>query len=94
MAAFVSGTGGLGLLVFGPLFLSSAGAGALVGGLVGAMTTRGIESELADYYDQAVVKGKILVAAEAHGHDAQARLGRADQVLLQAGAEPVALRQG
>jgi hypothetical protein len=94
VAALVTGTGGLGLLVFGPLFLSSAGAGALVGGLVGAMTTRGLESELADFYDQAVVQGKILVAAEAHGDGAPARLGRADQVLKQAGAEPVALGQG
>lgn len=67
VAAFVTGTGGLGLFVVGPLFLSSAGAGALVGGLVGAMTTRGLEKDLADFYDQAVVQGKILVAAEAHG---------------------------
>ena len=64
MAALASSTGGLGLLVFGPMFLSSACAGALVGGLVGAMTTRGIEKEIANYYDQAVVQGKILVAAE------------------------------
>jgi hypothetical protein len=94
MAAFVTGTGGLGLAVVGPLFLGSAGAGALAGGLIGAMTTRGLESELADFYDQAVVQGKILVAAEAHGDGAPARLARADEILAQAGAEPMALRQG
>src|SRR5438552_2115528 len=32
--------------------------GGIVGGLVGAMMTRGIEKELANYYDQAVVEGK------------------------------------
>ncbi len=94
MAAFVTSTGGLGLFVVGPLFLGSAGAGALVGGLVGAMTTRGLEEELANYYDQAVVEGKILVAAEAHGDGAQARLAQAEQVLRAAGAEPVALERG
>ncbi len=94
MAAFVTGTGGLGLFVFGPLFLSSAGAGALVGGLVGAMTTRGLEQEIANFYDQAVVQGKVLVAAEAHGDNAAARLARAEQILHQAGAAPVALDQG
>src|ERR1700736_526297 len=60
MAAVVS-TGGLGLLVAGPLFVSTAGTGAIVGGIVGAMTTRGLENELANYYNQAVIKGKILV---------------------------------
>ncbi len=94
MAAFVTSTGGLGIFVVGPLFVGSAGAGAFVGGLMGAMTTRGLEEELANYYDQAVVQGKILVAAEAHGHDAEARLAKADAVLRAAGAEPVALEQG
>jgi Zn-dependent protease len=94
MAAVATSTGGLGLLVFGPLFVSTAGAGAIVGGLVGAMTTRGLEDELANYYDQAVVQGKILVAVEAHGAGAPERLARAQQVLRQAGAEPVALAKG
>jgi hypothetical protein len=94
MAALASSTGGLGLLVFGPLFLSTAGTGAVVGGLVGAMTTRGVERELANYYDQAVVEGKILVAAEAHGAQAPVRLAEARRILEQAGAEPVALAEG
>ena len=54
-------TGGIGLLAAGG---ASAWAGGIVGGLIGAMMTRGVEKELADYYDQAVVRGKILVAAE------------------------------
>ena len=58
------------------------------------MTTRGLEEELANYYDQAVVDGKILVAAEAHGDGAEARLTQAEQVLRAAGAEPVALARG
>lgn len=84
-------TGGAGLLVFGSL---AAWAGGVVGGLAGAMMTRGMEKELANYYDQAVQAGKILVAAEAQGHDDVAALARASEILADAGAEPVPLREG
>jgi len=88
--ATIAATGGLGIIIAGPLF---AGTGAIVGGLVGAMTTRGVERELADYYDQAVTKGKILVAAEDHTENHARNLGRAEQILAEAGAEPIALRE-
>ncbi len=94
VAALTTGTGGLGLFVFGPLFLGSAGAGALVGGLVGAMTTRGLEKEIANYYDQAVVEGKILVAAEAHGQNSPSRLARAEQNLETSGGRTPGLARG
>jgi hypothetical protein len=94
MATVAATSGGLGLLVFGPLFIGTAGAGALVGGLVGAMTTRGMEDELANFYDQAVVSGKTLVAAEAHGANAAARLSEAETILKRAGSEPVSLSRG
>jgi hypothetical protein len=83
-------TGGLGLLAAGGV---SAWAGGIVGGLIGAMTTRGVEHELADYYDQAVVRGKILVAAEDRNPAGLARLQQAARVLEEAGAEPLALRE-
>ena len=89
-AATATATGGIGIVVSGPLL----GAGAIVGGLIGAMTTRGVENELANYYDQAVTKGKILVAAEAHGKDAARTLAGAERILKEAGAEPLPLAEG
>jgi hypothetical protein len=91
-AATVVATGGLSLLVVGPI----VGTGAVFGTFVGAMTSRGVENELADYYDQAVRRGKLLVAAEpdASRDDHAARLATAERVLEAAGAEPVALPEG
>ena len=57
------------------------------------MMTRGVEKELADYYDQAVVRGKILVAAEDRNPAGRARLAEAARVLEEAGAEPLPLRE-
>ena len=69
-------------------------AGGVVGGLAGAMMTRGVEKELANYYDQAVQDGKMLVAAEAKDREDTAGLAKASQILADAGAEPVPLREG
>ncbi|HQU44246.1 MAG TPA: hypothetical protein PK867_15605 [Pirellulales bacterium] len=84
-------TAGLGLLAAGGL---AAWAGGVVGGLVGAMMTRGVERELADYYDQAVSAGKILVAAEDHSEAQRQTLARAEQILSECGAEPISLPEG
>jgi hypothetical protein len=84
-------TGGLSLLAAGGL---AAWTGGVVGGLVGAMMTRGVERELANYYDQAVTAGKILVAAEDHSEAQRQNLARAEQILAECGAEPVALPEG
>lgn len=89
--AGVVATGGAALLAAGGL---AAWGGGIVGGLIGAMTTRGIEKELADYYDQAVVRGKILVAAEITPEHPGPPLAQAERALAAAGAEPVALREG
>ncbi len=90
-ATIVVATGGLSLVVLGPLF---AGSGAVIGTFVGAMMSRGVEHEVADYYDQALAGGEILVAAEIeHGED-PAKLDRASAALAEAGARPVALPQG
>jgi hypothetical protein len=83
-------TGGGALIFTGPL---AAWAGGVVGGLVGAMMTRGVERELADYYDQAVSEGTILVAVDEHGPAAEGHLSRAEQILADAGALPLALRE-
>lgn len=84
-------TGGIGLLAAGAI---GAWAGGAFGGLVGAMITRGFEKETADFYDQAVCCGKILVAVEDHGTDHQERLARASRILSEAGAEPLPLKEG
>jgi hypothetical protein len=62
--------------------------------LVGAMMTRGVERELADYYQQAVLDGRILVAAEHSGPHHARRLAEAALVLAEAGAQPLPLREG
>ena len=84
-------TGSLALWAAGPI---SAWAGGVAGGLVGAMMTRGVEKELANYYQQAVVQGQILVAAEDHTPNRPARLARAAEVLAESGAKPLQLPEG
>jgi hypothetical protein len=86
----VAATGGMGLLAAGPL-LGATATGGVAGAFVGAMLTRGFEPEIADFYDQALSKGQILVAVDT-------RLGpgrpAAEQALVRAGAMPFALREG
>jgi hypothetical protein len=84
-------TSGVPLIVIGGWALATGG---ILGGFVGAMLTRGIEKEAADFYDQAVVKGDILVAVEHHGPQHAARMVQAEHILAQAGSEPVALQEG
>lgn len=90
VAGFVA-TGGIGLLVGGAVF---AWSGAIAGGLMGAMMTRGVERELANYYDQEVTRGKILVAADRTGPQAGPMLTKAEEIFARAGAEPVSLPEG
>lgn len=85
-------TGSLALWAAGPIF---AWTGGVAGGLVGAMMTRGVEKELANFYQQAVIAGQILVAVEDHQTDVhKARLDLAAQILADAGALPLPLRAG
>ncbi|MBX3413952.1 MAG: hypothetical protein KF708_14775 [Pirellulales bacterium] len=80
------------------LVLASSGlatwTGGILGGLVGAMMTRGIEKELANYYSQAVQEGKIIVAAEDMSEHPEAHLRQAEEILAAAGSEPIALPEG
>jgi len=90
-AAIGVATGGIGLLATAGIGL---GAGGAAGSFVGAMMTRGVEKELANFYDQAVVDGQILVAAEADGSNVPASLNKAERILADAGATPVPLPEG
>jgi hypothetical protein len=83
-------TGSLALWAAGPI---TAWAGGVAGGLVGAMMTRGVEKELANFYQQAVLEGQILVAAET-GDTRSPSLGEAARILAEAGAKPLTLPEG
>lgn len=96
LAAVAGGlaTGGIGLLATAGI---AAWAGGVAGGLVGAMMSRGVEKELADYYQQAVIDGDILVAVEVDEDSSSTPrrdLARASQILADAGAKPLKLREG
>lgn len=85
----VLASGGLGLAAAGGL--ASAG---IAGSFVGLMASRGVEKELANFYDQEIIRGKILVAAEAHGVESQNLLALASKVFENAGAESASLPEG
>jgi hypothetical protein len=84
-------TGSVALWAAGPI---TAWFGGVGGGLVGAMMTRGVEKELANFYQQAVVQGQILVAAEDHGPNHVERLAEAARILAGDGAKPLPLPEG
>jgi hypothetical protein len=84
-------TGGVTLLMAGGLAIWTGG---VVGGLVGAMMTRGVEKELANFYNQAVTNGKILVAAEQEDISHHAMLEKADAIFARHGVHPVELPEG
>jgi hypothetical protein len=83
--------GGVPLIVAGGIGLM---AGAIWGGFIGAMMTRGIEKEAANYYDQAVQDGKLLVTVEELHGGASPSLAKAEAILSDAGAEPIPLPEG
>ena len=91
-AVGIAATGGAALAVAGA-FTAMWGM-AVAGGLIGALTTRGIEKEVADFYDQAVSQGRILVAVEDHSNRMEERLDEAERIFQEAGAEPITLPEG
>jgi len=91
LAASAVITGGASLLTAGPLLVAG---GAIAGSFTGAMATRGFEPEVANYYDQAVRGGDILVGVEDEAEGAQARLADAERIFAEAGARPVPLPEG
>lgn len=84
-------TGGIAFLIAGGVIVAGA---ATFGTLVGAMMSRGVEKELADFYDQEVERGKLLVAAEDTSPHAAAHLIQAERILADADAVPMKLREG
>lgn len=80
-------TGGVGLAAAGAIL----GAG-VTGSFVGAMLTRGVEKEAADFYDQQLRRGQILVVVDDHSETPH--LDDADRALREAGAIPFSLKRG
>lgn len=87
--AGVATTGGLGIIAVGPIL-----GGSVMGTLVGMFVGRGVENEMARFYDQAVTKGNLLIAVEIEAPDNQDRLATAAKVLRESGAEPFSLDEG
>ena len=71
----------------------AAWTGGMAGGFIGSLVGRGVQDELARFYDHAVTQGKLLVAIEDHSDDSLDRLAQASRILAEAGAEAVALPQ-
>jgi hypothetical protein len=84
-------TGGVVFLIAGGIAVLGGG---VAGGLIGAMMSRGVEKELANFYDQEVEKGKLLVAAEDESPTAAAHLIQAERILADADAIPMKLPEG
>ena len=83
-------TGGSALLIAGPLLGTGAGAGTFIG----AMMSRGFEHETANYYDQALQKGNILIAVHDDTEHKKERLAVAERILADSGTEAVAMPEG
>jgi len=77
--------GGLLALITGNPILLAVG---LIGPFVGAMMTRAFESEITDFYEDALQKGSILVAVEVQGENNGPRLVEAERILDEVGADP------
>jgi outer membrane lipoprotein SlyB len=77
--------------------IGAAGAltGGVVGSLLGALLTRGGEPESADFYDQAVQDGKLLVVVEKKdGAKSAKQLDAAEKIFAESGARPLPLPEG
>jgi hypothetical protein len=88
--ASLATAGGVAVVAAGHLVFSLA-TGGIVGGFIGAMTSRGLDKEAAEYYEQSVENGKILVVAEDNSDEGPKRLRAAEKQFERAGAEPVSL---
>lgn len=90
VAAGIAG-GGLPLVIVGGAGLLT---GSVLGSFLGAMLTRGFEKEAANYYDQAVMQGKLLVTVALGEGQAEPSLVQAEEIFIESGAEPLPLVEG
>lgn len=91
-AAIGLATGVLPVMIIGGAGLMTGG---VVGSLLGAYLTRGAEKEAADFYDQAVQEGKLLVVVDKNNApDAAKMLPVAEEVFSARGVRPLPLPEG
>ena len=81
---------GIGLVAAGPIIaaLAGAGAGGAAGGLLGALVGAGIPEHEAQFFNEELSKGGILVGVYAHDD----RVDAAKEIFRTAGAESVTSR--
>jgi outer membrane lipoprotein SlyB len=96
IGAVLGGIGAVSLATASGIGLIGAGAiaivfGATTGSFVGAMTSRGVEKEVADFCDQALEEGHVLVAARS---DDPGRLEEAERAFRELGARFAELPDG
>jgi len=84
---------GIGVLAAGALLPAVIGGGT-AGSFVGAMSSRGVDPEAADFYDQSIERGKLLVVVEEHGKAAKQDLAVAEKVFAENGVIPIPLADG
>jgi hypothetical protein len=81
------------IVALGPL-VPAIISGGIAGSFLGAMTSRGVDPDAADFYDQSVETGKLLVVAEDHSEKADRNLSKAEQIFANSGAVPIPLMEG
>ena len=69
-------------------------SGGIAGSFLGAMTSRGVDKEAADFYDQVVETGKLLVVVEDHSEKANENLRIAEGIFSDSGTIPIPLMDG
>jgi hypothetical protein len=84
---------GLGIMAAGAL-LPAIVSGGIAGSFLGAMTSRGVDKEAADFYDQVVETGKLLVVVEDHSEKANENLRIAEGIFSDSGTIPIPLMDG
>jgi hypothetical protein len=65
----------------------AAWTGGVLGGLIGVMMTRGVEKEAANFYNQEVTDGQILITVEVHDPPPHPKLALAERILAEQGAD-------
>jgi hypothetical protein len=83
--------GGIAIAVVGPILI-----GGITGTLLGLLVGRGVEDEVARFYDQSVGKGEILVAVDIKANDEMQaeKLALVSEILEDEGTKPLPLEQG
>lgn len=82
---------GIGTVATGGL-LPAILSGGIAGSFLGAMTSRGVDKDAADFYDHAVETGKLLVVVEDHSENANENLRVAEDIFSASGTVSFPLR--